>query len=264
MPPPSAAPNKAPLDALHAIKNEAARAAAMRMLLESNAADVAGRVAAHEAEVARRLALDLEGATPYGRAERVADQERHGALLAESDHVSRALADVDAQRANLSQQADEALAQRYAENLADLSTRITERVRRFFSLWKQVVVIVHDIEELCRQHRELQHALTALHRKQGQPSVLPREARMPRAVEEMHHAIAELAAPPETGVLAESWEERSASKGLSYAFPCGARERGTVTMHRGPRWHGHSCLCLLLHRQECLCHVTANPTPTWQ
>jgi hypothetical protein len=38
----------------------------------------------------------------------------------------------------------------------------------------------------------------------------------------------------------------------------------TVIILRGPRLHVHFCLCLLLHRQECLCHVWADSATTWQ
>ncbi len=206
MSPASATPKNAPLDKLHAIKNEAARMVAKRMLLESNASGVDKHIAAHEADVARRLELDLRGATPYGREERLADQLRHQALIAERNHIAEALAEMDACHEALSRQAEEALAQRYTEDLAQLSMQIAERVRRFFVLWKQVKRVVKDVEELCRRHRELHQALDALRRQQGQPFILPPEARLPRSVEDLQDAIAALAALPESKACNASWQ----------------------------------------------------------
>lgn len=211
MPPGAAAPNDGPLDTLHAIKNEAARAVGKRMLLESNAAELASRIATHEANVARRLDLDLRGATAYGRDERLADQAAHGKLLAEREHIGKAIADMDARREDLSHQADEALAQRYTGELADLSARLGERIHRFLSLWKQVLLVMKDIETLRVRHHEVQRSLKALRRKQGQPNPIPPEARIPRSLEEVHRVLAELPAPAGPPHHAEKWEKQNVS-----------------------------------------------------
>jgi len=194
MPSSSAAHQDASLDQLHAIKNEVAHAAARRMLLETNASEISRRVAEHEAAVAQRLDRARNGVAPYGDDERVSDRQHLTHLLEERDRVHQALDDMDARREQLTRQADEALAQRYTDELASLSRRVDERLHRFFSLWKQVALVVKDIQELCAQHRQLGRSLEALRRQQGLTNVLPPDARLPRTVDDMHRALDDLPA----------------------------------------------------------------------
>lgn len=155
-------PNPRALDALHRVKNEAARTAAKRVLLESDLTETEAQLAAHEAGVARRNREDSAGGAVYPPEDRLADARKAKRLCAERDEKLRALRDLDAQDAVLSARANAALADRIRGNMDALRDQLDERLDEVRALRLKLAQALSDVDLLGERHEEARQALTKL------------------------------------------------------------------------------------------------------